>query len=664
MTDEISGSAFDRVRDALRGPAWPTPRPDDLLFGRYRWQALLGHGAVGAVYKALDIRLNRVVALKVLAKDFAEDVAARFLREAQLMANLQHPNIVPVYDVASEDGVHYFTMKCIEGGTLASALAGGKLDLRRRIETLETVARAVHAAHQANVIHRDLKPANILLDANGTPHIGDFGLAHVTRESTSVLTREGSLLGTAAYMSPEQASGHAETLGAQSDVHALGVILYEMLTGRVPFLGADFATTLYAILTEPPKPPRRISPKTPADLEKVALKALEKHPRNRYTGAQDFADDLRRWLNGEPVRAAAPSLWRRLKPRSRRALTILLAAALALGAYWARPKRPAEPAVGWTFDMGGELDGRTLLHEGHLYFHAQDEMLYCVRAETGACLWSAGTGNGKTVPCAAQGKIFFNDGDQNVTVFSPLSPEPVWKGKPDFLSGMTTWRGSIAHDAGRFYFTTHSGRVACASYPWTLSWMQEIGERVPVAPLVHEGRVFLITVAGSVCCFDATRGTPLWKARRPDVKQTRLAVVVASDRAIAVFEDGEVWGFDTNTGAFVWKSPGGMAMRFDPAELPDAVVTKGEGDKVVCLEAADGARRWESSLPSEPTQVGVGEGLVVVSTQDGALHALDSSTGRPRWRIALETAATSPPIVAPGWVYVGCGTRYYGVRTP
>jgi eukaryotic-like serine/threonine-protein kinase len=282
----------------------------------------LGRGGMGVVYKARQVALNRVVALKVILSGChaGKEDLARFRLEAESVARLQHPGIVQVYDVGVHNGTPYLSLEFCGGGSLAARLNGTPLPPDDAAELVETVARAVHAAHQAGVVHRDLKPANILL-ASG-PKITDFGLAKVLDACTTtvngggsapVLTETGIVLGTPSYMAPEQAGGHNKEVGAAADVYGLGAILYECLTGRPPFIAATQFDTVLQVMHNEPLPPRMLNRRLDADLEKVTLKCLQKQPKARYPSAEALADDLRRYRNGEPVAARSVNLLERLQ---------------------------------------------------------------------------------------------------------------------------------------------------------------------------------------------------------------------------------------------------------------------------------------------------------------------------------------------------------------
>jgi serine/threonine-protein kinase len=274
------------------------------MVASYELLGELGHGGMGVVYKARHIRLDRFVALKmVLAGAHASPVQlARFLSESQAIARLQHPNIVQLYEVGEHEGLPFLALEFVDGDSLAQKTGGRPMPPREAAQLIAILAGAMDYAHRNGVIHRDLKPANILLTADGVPKVVDFGLAK-RLEVESAHTRTGTLMGTPSYMAPEQARGDNQGIGPHTDVYALGAVLYELLTGRPPFLAANAMETVLAVLNSEAVAPSRIQPRTPRDLETICLKCLQKEPGQRYASAAALADDLYRQVAGEPIRA-------------------------------------------------------------------------------------------------------------------------------------------------------------------------------------------------------------------------------------------------------------------------------------------------------------------------------------------------------------------------
>ena len=342
----------------------PDPDATRRRFGGYEILDEIARGGMGVVYRARQLRLNRTVALKMIPGGAlaSPSVVERFRAEAEAVAQLEHPNIVPIYEVGEIDGQHYFSARLIEGGSLEQrlrefALPSSTLDRtqalerqRRAARFMASVAEAVHFAHQRGILHRDLKPGNILVDTHGEPQVTDFGIAKQLAGRGPV-TQSFAVLGTPDYMAPEQAAGDAGRLTTAADVFSLGAVLYQLLTSRLPFRGATPIETMRNVVENDPPAPRTLNAAVDGDLETICLKCLAKRPADRYNSARALADDLGRWLAGEPITARPVTATERVWRWCRRqpivaglwmALAVaVLAGIVASGWQWGRAQRNA-----------------------------------------------------------------------------------------------------------------------------------------------------------------------------------------------------------------------------------------------------------------------------------------------------------------------------------
>src|SRR5437868_10375270 len=294
---------------ALRVKKVPRPAKTLANFGDYELLEEIGRGGQGVVYRARQKSLNRTVALKVICLGHwaTEAHLKRFRREAESAASLEHPCIVPIYEVGERDGSCYFSMKLVEGGQLDDVVRREPITIRRAVELIAKVARIVHYAHEHRILHRDIKPGNILLDKKGEPHLTDFGLARLV-EHESTVTNSLDILGTPSYMAPEQAAGQTKNLTAAADVYALGAVFYHMLTGHPPFTGGTTYETIRMVLETEPRTPRAWNSKIDSDLSTICLKCLGKDPQRRYQTAEALAQDVEHWLRHEPILARRTGL--------------------------------------------------------------------------------------------------------------------------------------------------------------------------------------------------------------------------------------------------------------------------------------------------------------------------------------------------------------------
>src|SRR5437867_2422056 len=346
-------TALGILPDAVPGIADYGRRDFQGNLGDYELLEEIGRGGQGVVFRARQKSLSRTVALKIigLGQWASKAHVKRFRLEAEAAARLDHPCIVPIYEVGEGDGSCYFSMKFVEGGQLDEAVRRTPMPMRQAAELMAKVARTVHYAHEHGILHRDIKPGNILLDAKGEPHLTDFGLARLL-ESESTITRTLEVLGTPSYMAPEQASGETAKLTSGTDVYGLGAVLYQLLTGHPPFAGGTTYETIRLLLNTDPRQPRLLNPKIDRDLSTICLKCLEKDPNRRYASALALAEDLERWLKHEPIRARHTGVFTRGKKWVRRnpttallfALSLAFAATVGVMIWKSRPEPP--PAAG------------------------------------------------------------------------------------------------------------------------------------------------------------------------------------------------------------------------------------------------------------------------------------------------------------------------------
>jgi serine/threonine protein kinase/cytochrome c-type biogenesis protein CcmH/NrfG len=341
VAGEDGGSASSKTINAFgeRVPPSKARRSAKMLsdFGDYELLEEIGRGGQGVVYRAHQKSLNRTVALKVIGLGpwTTERHLKRFRREAEAAASLEHPCIVPIYDVGERDAQCYFSMKFVDGGQLDEVVRHSPMSIRQSAELVAKVARTVHYAHEHGILHRDIKPGNILLDQNGEPHLTDFGLARLV-EADSTVTATLDVLGTPSYMSPEQAAGEHTKVSKATDVYGLGAVLYQLLIGQPPFAGGTTYETIRLLRDTEPRQPRLLNPKIDRDLSTICLKCLEKDPERRYPAAAGLAEDLEHWLKHEPIQAKRSGVfthtrkWVRRNPSTTVLVTLLIAFAVGL----------------------------------------------------------------------------------------------------------------------------------------------------------------------------------------------------------------------------------------------------------------------------------------------------------------------------------------------
>ena len=307
---EADYTTHSELYETITHPVKPDPHghaPSEHLprqCGDYELLEILGRGGMGVVYKAHQVNLNRLVAVKMILEGrlaSSSDIH-RFQIEAQAAGRLSHPNLVTIHEIGELDGRHFYSMDYIDGISLAQLMREGPQDSKHAARYLETIAEAIHVAHENGILHRDLKPGNVLIDDDDEPHVTDFGLAKLVGDDSS-LTASGATLGTPSYMPPEQAAGNRSKVNRTSDVYSLGAILYALLTGKPPFRRETVVETMFHVVHTDPTSPRSINPEVDRDLETICLKCLQKRPGRRYQTARALAEDLGRYLRDEPILA-------------------------------------------------------------------------------------------------------------------------------------------------------------------------------------------------------------------------------------------------------------------------------------------------------------------------------------------------------------------------
>jgi hypothetical protein len=593
----------------------------------------LAHGGMGAVYKARQVRPEREVAVKVLLPQFAgdEEMLARFQIEARAMAGLEHPGILPVYEVGESGGTPFFSMKLATGGSLADRLARGPMTARAAAELLEQLARALHFAHQHGVLHRDLKPANFLFDDAGRAYVSDFGLAKLPPGSEgTALTRTQSIFGTPHYMPPEVAGGSVAKSTTAGDLYSLGAVLYECLTGRRPFFKHDgIAALLRAIVDIDVPPLRSLQPDVPGDLEIICLKALEKSPHARYASCGDFADDLRRWLDGRPILARPVSPLERLwRWAGRHPLAAALAAALV-----------AVSALGGLLlaksyqDRGAALEmANVQLRESYLN-QARSQRLLAAPGHRRRALdllqRAAGLRPGADLRNEAASLLGRADIEETT---NPASAAPAWDASrsgafPD--DPMTSWRTDTKAEWSVSLHT--SGRAALwkkdAKEPVHV-WLPAAGHSVEAE--FASGKLLLAGLEQGLQVLEPPFGGGSRILQPPGSRISFLAADPLGKRLAVARADGlEVLSLED--GAVLWRG-GHEPVRCRPAWSADGsllVTAPGESRQVAC-STADGTPRWSVPLSDWPAAFSFhpsGQWLAVAaSDQQVSLHS--ASTGR------------------------------------
>jgi WD40 repeat protein/Flp pilus assembly protein TadD len=689
LKDELaSAAATEAVTLAPAGPAVdpvvlpPTAPPavepgvaqGSVAVPGYEILGELGQGGFGVVYKARQLGLDRTVALKMIlhAEHAGGDTRQRFRIEAEAVARLQHPHIVQIHEVGEAQGLPYFSLEFCAGGSLADRLRGTPLPPREAAALLETLARAVQAAHERHIVHRDLKPGNVLFAANGQPKITDFGLAKKLDEQGT--TQTGAVMGTPPYMAPEQVGGKSQEIGPAADVYALGAVLYQCLTGRPPFSAATAVDTMLQVLTEEPVPPTKLQPQVPRDLETITLKCLRKEPSRRYVSAAALAEDLRRFLGGEPIQARPVGVlersakWVRRRPAVAGLLLalvgVLTGSFLGLTGLWLRAEKQWVRAESAGKEAERRLvdlqitNGVRLTDEGDLFAalpwlvealakeQGNPEKERVHRLRLGTVLqqcprlvqrWTV-EGRVRHAVFSPGGRQVFIASDQQARVSDLVTSQSPF---PPLQYPAKVWHAVFSPDGRRLVTLDGStGRV------WDLPSRQPLG-----SPLQHKSRVVdaafspdgsrLVTASfdRTARVWNATTGQPVSRPLEHPGEVRNAAFSPDGRRVLSVsWPAGHLW--DVATGqllapTFPLKGSSGLV---DAAFSPN-------GQRIVTCEqmtiSLGGARVWDAATgrPVSPllkhaatltcAAFSPDNRLVVTSSWDGTARVWDPATGEP-----------------------------------
>jgi tRNA A-37 threonylcarbamoyl transferase component Bud32 len=637
----------DRVEQLarpLRGEG-PAPLGRVPYFGDYELLEEVARGGMGVVYKARQRRLGRVVALKMIrAGHLAAPVdVQRFRTEAQAAANLDHPNVVPIYEVGDHQGQHYFSMKLFSEGSLAKHLPRLREDPKAAVRILAAVARAVHHAHQRGLLHRDLKPGNVLLDARDQPHVSDFGLAKCVVGSddpeAAGLTETGAVVGTPSYMAPEQATGTTKRLSPAADTYSLGAILYECLTGRPPFRAETPMGTLLMVLHQEPPRPRSLNPKADRDLETVCLKCLEKDPARRYPSAEALADDLEAWLDGRPIKARRGGVGERVVKWCRRrpagaallgmavlglSLALVVAGCFALLVLvQAQRARMMEEMARAERDRAEEqaMRARDAEEQARMEALAQKEMAEHQRMMTERALYAHQIELAQREWEAGQGRRARELLDQ----VGPLPPRG-WEWQ--YLRGVAQLAGQESRTlkgpkgGGQLAFSPDGSRIATASQDGKVQvWDVASGKEEATAEGHRDGANCVafspdgtrLASGGkdrAVRFWDATSGKETLRAL--DTTGEVLGVAFSPDGSLVA---AAARGKDDSGEVRVWRgATGKMVLSFDALKAPAAGVAFSLNGKRLAVAVRDGTvKAWE---------VATGKDLYTIRAHEGAAEAV------------------------------------------
>ncbi|MFF3677403.1 PQQ-binding-like beta-propeller repeat protein [Streptomyces sp. NPDC002120] len=600
-----------------------------VIAGRYELERLLGRGGMGEVWAARDSVMQRGVAVKLLQDHLGttEDEEL-FFREARVAGALSHPGIVTVHDVGRDgDGTLYLVMENVPGRNLGVVLQDGLPPVADALAWTAQTADALQAAHTVRIVHRDLKPANLMLTPAGRVKILDFGIARYV----STLTVASRVVGTVAYMPPERLLGKVGD--ARGDLYALGCVLYELLTGRMPFSGLDTPALMYAHVHTPPAPPSSHRPGLPPLFDALLAELLAKEPNDRPVSAADVRDRLSHLAVAVCPRPAPP------------------------------PAAPARPATAtpshqpWTYTTDEPISSSPAVVDSTVYIGSNDKKVYALDAATGTPRWLTRISNrlffwlSCSSPEVAGGIVYVGNDKGQVYALDAATGTPRWT---HTTHGRVQSRPAVVD--GTVYIGSNDGQVyALDAATGTPRWTHTTQGKVQSSPAVVDGTVYIGSNDGQVYALDAATGTPRWTQYTYDRVRSSPAVVGGT---VYIGNDIGVYALDAATGTPRWTHTTDEPILSSPAVVDSTVYIGSNDKKVYALDAATGTPRWTHTtgnwVMSSPAVV---DGTVYIGSSDKKVYALDAATGTPRWTHTTGHWVESSPAVVDGTVYIGSNDK-------